>query len=209
MHSVLIIEDDPAYRSMIETILRMEGFETLSAPDARVALDLLRKNRVDLILCDIMLPGMDGHGLLENLQDRPLLAAIPFIFVTALAERSDVRRGMSAGADDYLLKPFTAEELLAAVTGRINRHEMIRLHCGESEHQAEQATLRARITARETEVLLLVGKGATSRIIAEKLGLSMKTVEVHRANLMKKLGAANAACLSRWALIAEKMPAEP
>jgi DNA-binding NarL/FixJ family response regulator len=205
MYSILIIDDDPSYLSMMELILRMEGFAVRVACNGQSALTMLRDKRPALILCDIMMPEMDGYGVLDILKGENTLADIPFIFVTALGQRMEIRKGMSAGADDYLPKPFSAEELLAAVAGRIRRHEMITLHHGKPVSQKEQTILRTKITVREKEVLLMVGQGATSREIAERLGIALKTVEVHRANLMQKLDAANAACLARWAVIAEQM----
>lgn len=203
MHSVLIVEDDQGLRSNIELILGLEGYRVRSAGDGVAALASVRAERPDLILCDIMMPEMDGHSLLEALKREPLCADIPFIFVTALGERADLRRGMAAGADDYLTKPFTAEELVAAVTGRLHRVETIRALSGGNSFRDEQIVLRETISAREREVLLLVGCGATSREIARQLGISLRTVEVHRSNLMKKLDASNAARLARWAVIAE------
>ena len=205
MYSILIIEDDLSYRSMMDVILQLEGFEVRTALDGKSGLAMLREKRSDLILCDIMMPDMDGHSVLEALKGEKAFADIPFIFVTAMGDRVDFRRGMSAGADDYLPKPFVADELLAAVTGRIRRYEMINLHHATSVFQKEHAILRTKITKREHEVLLLVGQGATSRGIAERLGVAQKTVEMHRANLMHKLDAANAAVLTRWAVIAEQM----
>ncbi|HXE96222.1 MAG TPA: response regulator transcription factor [Dongiaceae bacterium] len=201
MYSILIIEDDPAYCSMMELILQMEGFDVHTASDGQSGLALLRAKRPDLILCDIMMPEMDGHSVLEILKGDDRLVDIPFIFVTALVEREDVRGGMSAGADDYLPKPFSADELLAAVTGRIRRHEMIKLQQAKSAFHEEKTFLSHTITKREREVLLLVGHGATTKEIAERLGIAPKTVEVHRANLMRKLDATNAAGLARWAFI--------
>lgn len=203
MYSIVIIEDDPAYISTMETILIMEGFDVRSSPDGKSGLVQLREKRPDLILCDIMMPEMDGHSVLDALKGETTLADIPFIFVSALRDRSDVRRGMSEGADDYLPKPFTADELLAAVTGRIRRHEAIHLNHGTSGFLEEKAILSQKITRREREVLLMVGQGLTSREIAEQLGVALKTIEVHRASLMDKLGACNAAALARWAIIAE------
>jgi DNA-binding NarL/FixJ family response regulator len=205
MYSILIIDDDPSYRNMMETILLMEGFDVSVASNGPSALSMLGEKRPNLILCDIMMPVMDGYCVLDILNGENTLSDIPFVFVTALDGRMEVRRGMSAGADDYLSKPFSADELLAAVTGRIRRHEMITLHQGNSVFLMEQTILRTKITVREQEVLLMVGQGATSREIAERLGIAQKTVEVHRANLMRKLDAANAACLARWAVIAELM----
>jgi DNA-binding NarL/FixJ family response regulator len=205
MYSILIIEDDPSYCSMMELILRMEGFDVRTALDGQSGLALLREKRPDLILCDIMMPGMNGHSVLEALKNENALVDIPFIFVTALGEREQVREGMSAGADDYLPKPFSADELLAAVTGRIRRQEMIYLQHVKSAFHKEKAFLRHKITKREREVLLMVGEGATTKEIAERLGVSPKTIEVHRANLMSKLDATNAAGLARWAVIADLM----
>lgn len=205
MVSIQIIEDDPSYSAMMDTILQMEGFDVRIASDGQSGLAMLRENRPDLILCDIMLPDMDGHVVLETLKNERACADIPFIFVTALGGRADVRRGMSNGADDYLPKPFSAEELLAAITGRIHRHEFILQQRDTSAFRKEHIILRTKITKREREILLMVGQGTTSREIAERLNVALKTVEVHRANLMKKLNAANAAKLARWAVIAEQM----
>ena len=205
MYSILIIEDDPAYTSMMEVILQMEGFDVRTASDGSTGLGMLREKRPDVILCDIMLPDMNGHMILETLKGERAFADIPFIFVTAMGDRADVRLGMSAGADDYLSKPFSAFELLSAVTGRIRRHEVIHQTRRESDFKEEKAILRQKITRREREVLLMVGEGATSREIAKRLGVSLKTVEVHRSHLMKKLHAPNAASLARWAAIAEQM----
>ena len=208
MYSILIIEDDPASMRFAEVILQKEGFEVFTATSGKAGLAMLRKRRVDVILCDIMMPDMDGHMVLETLKLEPALAAIPFIFVTAMNDRADVRLGMSAGADDYLSKPFSAYELLAAVSGRIRRHEKIRQDYGKSAHQEMQAILRQRITRREREILRMVGQGNTSRKIAERLGICVKTVEAHRTNMMNKLDTVNAAALTRWAIVAEQMDDE-
>lgn len=204
MHSILIIEDEPSICKNMELILQMEGFEVCSAGDGASGLAMIRHKRPDLILCDIMMPEMDGHSLLEALRSDDAYAGIPFIFVTALGERVDVRRGMSAGADDYLTKPFSAEELVAAVTGRLHRLETIRMQSAKSVNEKD-ARLYRQVSVREREVLLLVGTGATSREIAERLGISLRTVEVHRSNLMRKLHVTNVAMLARWAVIAEQM----
>jgi FixJ family two-component response regulator len=116
---------------------------------------------------------------------------------------------MSAGADDYLTKPFSAEELTSAVTGRLQRIEVLRQHEEDATLQKEMGFLRQQVTARELEVLLQVGQGYTSKQIAGNLGIRQNTVEVHRANLMRKLDTPNAANLARWALIAEQMAAKP
>ena len=163
---ILLAEDDVTMVSLLKTLLKMEGFDVRIAPDGQSGLALAREKCPDLILCDIMMPGMDGHSVLESLKGDNTLDDIPFIFVTALVEREQVRSGMSAGADDYLPKPFSADELLAAVTGRIRRREMIKVHNGKSAIHKEQSFLIHKLTRREREVLLMVGQGGTSKGIA-------------------------------------------
>lgn len=205
MYSILIIEDDPSICSNMELILKMEGFDVRTASDGISGLARICEKRPDLILCDIMMPAMDGNILLETLKKMDVHADIPFIFVTALGDRADIRRGMSAGADDYLTKPFSADELIAAVTARLHRLETIRLQCTNATFREEHAVLLQSISEREREVLLLVGQGITSKAIADQLGISLRTVDVHRSNLMRKLDASNAAILARWAVIAEQL----
>lgn len=204
MSSILIIEDEPAICGMMKMILQMEGFEVRTACDGMSGIKSFREKRPDLILCDILMPEMDGHALFEALKSEHNCADIPFIFVTAMGERADVRRGMSSGADDYLTKPFSAEELLGAVTARLHHHEAIRQQ-GKSPFAEEHAILLQLTSVRERQVLQMVGHGMTSREIARRLGITIRTAEVHRLNLMRKLDATNAAHLARWAVIAEQM----
>lgn len=206
MHAILIIEDDPLFRSMMETILMMEGFDVHSAENGESGLALLIRQRPDLILCDIMLPDIDGHTVLEKVRNRPEHDEdIPFVFVSGLSCRDDIRRGMAEGADDYLSKPFTAGELVAAVNGRLNRHKKRHGQTSRALFRQEDRDLLQKTTPREREILQLVGKGLSSKIIADRLGISQKTVEVHRANLMKKLAVANAVGLARWAVMLQQL----
>ena len=204
-NSILIIEDDSQLGSNMALILRMEGFEVRVAADGFSGLTLIRKKRPDLILCDILMPGMDGYAFHEAVHSLPHLARIPFLFVSALNEPAQVRKGMLAGADDYLTKPFSAEDLLAAVSARLQRFATLRSTPKARGATTEQVARLRQITRREREILLLVARGGTSREIAEGLFISTKTIEVHRARLMKKLGAANAASLAFWAALAEQV----
>jgi DNA-binding NarL/FixJ family response regulator len=205
MYSILIIENDAPISKNMQLILEIEGFDVRIASDGQSGITMLREMRPDLILCDIMMPDMDGHSVLGTLKKEYELSDIPFIFVSAMGDRTEIRRGMSAGADDYLPKPFSKEELVSAVIGRMHRLETIRQRSLNSAFREEQTILRERITDREREVLKLVGHGVTSKEIATCLGISFRTVEAHRTNLMSKLDATNAAKLARWAVIAEHM----
>ncbi len=203
--TLLVIEDDPAYLDNIEVVLRMEGFRVLKALGATSALALLHNEIPDLILCDIMMPEMDGYTFFDMLKQDNALAVIPFIFITALGHRNEIRKGMAAGVDDYLTKPFSTEELVAAVYGRLERVNALKQKASQTSLKKDIDWLRNRITKRELEVLLLVGGGASSKLIAKQLGISIRTVENHRTHLMEKLDAPNAATLAHWALVARQL----
>ena len=118
---ILVIEDEPRMRANIATILRMEGFDTTEASHGREGVELASKRVPDLILCDISMPELDGHETLRALQQNPDTAKVPFIFLTARGEKHQIREGMNGGADDYLVKPFEATELLDSIHSRLKR----------------------------------------------------------------------------------------
>ena len=119
MTNLLVIDDDHAVRVDLVDLLETEGFEVLSAENGRQGVQIARRSLPDLIICDIMMPELDGYGVLAELRRDAAAATIPFIFLTALADRSDVRQGMNRGADDYLVKPFPRSELLTAIATRL------------------------------------------------------------------------------------------
>ncbi|RZL38938.1 MAG: response regulator [Pedobacter sp.] len=118
---VLIIEDNDDIREGTAEMLDLAGYETITANNGKIGVELALKNLPDIILCDIMMPELDGYGVLYLLHKNPKTAAIPFIFMTAKAERADMRKGMEMGADDYLTKPFDDVELYNAIESRLKR----------------------------------------------------------------------------------------
>lgn len=118
---ILVVEDQLAMQRNIRMGLEMEGYEVLTAPDGCDALAVLEAQPVDLILADIAMPRMNGYQLYQQLRSNPRWALIPFVFISARGMDSDVRFGKSMGADDYLVKPFQLEDLLAVVAGRLQR----------------------------------------------------------------------------------------
>ena len=122
---VLVVEDEPSIRNNIMLMLKVERYVASGAENGRVGLELARSDPPDLILCDVMMPEMDGFAVLEALRAEPRLADIPFIFLTGLDDRSSTRRGMNLGADDYLPKPFTRNELMEAVNSRLKKFETL------------------------------------------------------------------------------------
>ena len=119
MPTILVIEDEPQMRKNILTILDLEGFEALGAENGRIGLEMVQKHKPDLILCDVMMPELDGYGVLKALRADPATAETPFVFLTAKGERGDFRAGMNLGADDYLTKPVVLDDLLKAIQVRL------------------------------------------------------------------------------------------
>lgn len=127
MTKILLIEDNPEMRENIEEILELSNYNVISAENGKIGVELAKRQLPDLILCDVMMPELDGYGTLYMLSKDPKTAGIPFIFLTAKAEKTDVRKGMNLGADDYLTKPFEEMELLGAIDMRLQRNKAFKL----------------------------------------------------------------------------------
>ncbi|MEG4167961.1 MULTISPECIES: response regulator [unclassified Microcoleus] len=125
MAKILVIEDEEAIRENILELLEAENFEGIGAINGKVGIKLAIEQIPDLILCDMMMPEVDGHGVIKALRSEPLTATIPFIFLTAKADKVDVRTGMELGADDYITKPCTPQELLKAIAIRLEKQKTI------------------------------------------------------------------------------------
>jgi len=126
MKKILVVEDNSEVRENLAEILELSGYDVVTAEDGTIGVDLAVAHQPDLILCDVMMPKLDGFGVLNILSKRSETADIPFIFLTAKAEKSDFRRGMNLGADDYITKPFYKDELLAVVEMRLSKSDKIR-----------------------------------------------------------------------------------
>ena len=126
MKRILIIEDNDEVRENIEEILDLYGYETEGAENGKVGVQMALNHPPDLILCDIMMPELDGFGVLNILSKKPATADVPFVFLTAKSEKDDVRRGMNLGADDYLTKPFYKDELLQVIETRLKKNDRLK-----------------------------------------------------------------------------------
>jgi signal transduction histidine kinase len=153
MTKILVIEDEAPLRETILDIFEFSAFQAVGAASGHEGLEIIRQQHPDLILCDMMIPDMDGHQILEQVRADPKTATTPFIFVSALSDRRTVRHGMELGADDYLTKPFTTDELLTAVHARLKRHNDI---IEETEHQLEDVKQQlARMVTHELRTPLI------------------------------------------------------
>lgn len=126
MKKVLVIEDNLEVRENLAEILELSGYEVFTAENGKVGVQQARTAQPDIILCDVMMPELDGFGVLRILDQNPQTADIPFVFLTAKAEKDDFRKGMNLGADDYITKPFDDVELLDALEMRLKKSERIK-----------------------------------------------------------------------------------
>jgi Response regulators consisting of a CheY-like receiver domain and a winged-helix DNA-binding domain len=164
MKSILVIEDNFDVRENIIEILELADYNVITADDGRRGVELAQQEKPDLIICDIMMPELDGYGVLHLLSKSPKTSSIPFVFLTAKTERNDIRKGMSLGADDYLTKPFDDVELLDAVEIRLRRHELIKTNSLNDLNSINQLIL----DAKETEGLETLISGQRKTTIFKK-----------------------------------------
>lgn len=125
MPKILLIEDEPLIRDSLEDVLNLEGYSLTTAQNGRAGMAVVEETLPDLIICDINMPEMDGYSVLESVRANPRTREVPFVFLTARSGRADQRQGMEMGADDFLTKPFTVDELLRTVRARLARQEMV------------------------------------------------------------------------------------
>lgn len=198
---ILVIEDEKALRENISEIIVHYGFRVISTSTGEEGIRMALEYIPDIIICDIMLPEIDGFEVFARVKQIPQLPSTAFIFLTAKSTRSDTRIGMNMGADDYLTKPFTKEELINSIRARLEKLSK------KSKHQLEkdeliEATLEklTSLTKAERKVLNAISEGYTTPQVAQKLFVSKKTIENHRVNISRKLNLSGPNSLISFAL---------
>ena len=198
---ILLVDDDRLLLAAFSRLLTLKRphWEIATANDGAEAMHILKGTPVGILVTDIQMPGIGGMALLGLVREDPALASLPLILMTAHSDTATMRRGMSSGADDFLTKPFTPDELVQAIEGRLRR---LALGAAEATREAPALAkeLKEKLTERELEVLIQIGRGLVTKDIAERLDLSPRTVSVHRANIMRKLDLHNAAALAALAI---------
>ncbi|OQW39266.1 MAG: DNA-binding response regulator [Proteobacteria bacterium SG_bin4] len=198
---ILVIEDEQALRENIVDIILHYGFRVISALSGEDGINLALQQAPDIIICDIMLPGMDGFDVFGQIKQLPQLQPPAFIFLTAKSTRSDTRTGMDMGADDYLTKPFTKEELINSINARLEKIIQVRKQQPEKDELIEAALTRLNsLTKAERRILDKIAEGLTTPQIANKLFVSKKTIENHRVNISRKLDLSGPNSLINFAL---------
>ncbi len=188
MKKILVIEDEPEMRRNITTLLRYYDYEPIAAENGRQGIEAARREKPDLILCDVMMPELDGHSVLQALQTETSLARIPFIFLTAKGEKDDLRSGMNLGADDYLTKPVANADLVRAIEARLRRSEQQAKREFKPDFSSAEPLLKLGLTPRAAEALLWLAQGKTNSDIATILGITESTVKKHVQEMFNKLG---------------------
>lgn len=196
MKKILVIEDEAETLKNLVLMLEMEGYQPLSAPNGRAGVETARRELPDVILCDVSMPELDGYGVLEALRNDSATVSIPFIFLTAKGDKKDLRTGMNLGADDYLTKPASAEDVLSAIESRLQRkaaNERATLEQADltPDFSSSKPLEALGLTPREAEVLLWVAQGKSNADIAGILGCAENTVKVHLARVFEKVGVEN------------------
>ncbi len=195
---MLIIEDETILRENIVDFLELKNFKTYQAKNGLDALEILHKDVPDIIISDIAMPVFNGIQLLKIIRKNDKYNHIPFIFLTAKAEKDDLRDGMLNGADDYIIKPFTFDVLYNSINTRINRLKQLQEFKQNdfslsksvtlySEKEQTALSLLPTLSRSENTILKKIGQGMTSLEIANELNISGRTVDNHRYNICKKL----------------------
>ena len=202
---LLLIDDDPNLILLVQDYLEFQGYQVAIADNGKEALEQLEEEIPDLIICDIMMPEMDGYELVEKIREDRRISWIPVIFLSAKGQATDRVKGLNTGADVYLIKPFEPEELVAQVESSLrqanrflerNQSNSALGEEGEKIEVPEGVTL----TRTETKVVQFVAQGLANREISEKLNVSQRTVESHVSNMLNKTRLHNRTELARWAI---------
>ncbi|MBD1825353.1 response regulator transcription factor [Cyanobacteria bacterium FACHB-63] len=200
---LLLIDDDPNLILLVKDYLEFRGYEVVTAENGREALEVLEQDIPDMIICDVMMPEMDGYQLVSNIRQDPKTSWIPVLFLSAKGQSQDRVKGLNIGADVYMVKPFEPEELVAQVESSLKQASRLIQHKdakgGETAPKI-QVPFDVELTPTELRVVQFVARGMANREIAEELNVSQRTIESHVSNMLGKTGLHNRTELARWAI---------
>jgi DNA-binding NarL/FixJ family response regulator len=197
---LLVVDDDPNLVLLVKDYLEFRGYEVVAASNGLEALEVMRRLTPDLIICDVMMPEMDGYTFVQTLRSDRATDWIPVIFLSARGQTADRVRGLNTGADAYLVKPFEPEELVAQVEATLKHTERLLQMQGAPVQPVIQLDREVELTPTETKVLQYVARGMSNREVAEVMGVSQRTIESHVSNMLAKTGLHNRTELARWAI---------
>lgn len=200
---LLLIDDDPNLILLVKDYLEFRGYEVVTAENGREALEVLEQELPDMIICDVMMPEMDGYSFVRHLREDARTNWIPVLFLSAKGQTQDKVKGLTTGADVYMVKPFEPEELVAQVESSLKQATRIADRQGArgSDNAPKiQVPFDVELTPTELKVVQFVARGMANREIAEELNVSQRTIESHVSNMLGKTGLHNRTELARWAI---------
>jgi len=199
---LLLIDDDPNLILLVKDYLEFRGYEVMTAENGREALEVLERDIPDMIICDVMMPEMDGYSLVNHVREDPRTSWIPVLFLSAKGQSQDRVKGLNTGADVYMVKPFEPEELVAQVEAALKQAARIaeRPSNGMENGPKSQVPFDVELTPTELRVVQFVARGMANREIADELNVSQRTIESHVSNMLGKTGLHNRTELARWAI---------
>jgi DNA-binding NarL/FixJ family response regulator len=199
---LLLIDDDPNLILLVKDYLEFRGYNVDTAENGREALEILDNLVPDMIICDVMMPEMDGYTLVKHIRQEPVTNRIPVLFLSAKGQSQDRVKGLNEGADVYMSKPFEPEELVAQVESSLK--QIKRWESGRPKGLDGAPTIvvphNVELTPTETKVVQLVAKGMANREIAHQLNVSQRTIESHVSNMLNKTSLNNRTELARWSI---------
>jgi DNA-binding NarL/FixJ family response regulator len=199
---LLLIDDDPNLILLVKDYLEFRGYEVITADNGREALEVLDGDIPDMIICDVMMPEMDGYTLVQRVRADPRTSWIPVLFLSAKGQSQDRVKGLNTGADVYMVKPFEPEELVAQVESSLKQAARMSERPGRGGDTTPkiQVPFDVELTPTELKVVTFVARGMANREIAEELNVSQRTIESHVSNMLGKTGLHNRTELARWAI---------
>ncbi|MEM9008435.1 MAG: response regulator transcription factor [Cyanobacteria bacterium P01_F01_bin.86] len=199
--TLLLIDDDPNLILLVKDYLEFRGYQVITAENGREALDVLSSSTPDMIICDVMMPEMDGYAFVEHVRGNPDTDWIPVLFLSAKGQSQDRVKGLNTGADVYMVKPFEPEELVAQVESSLKQASRLRRNTAVgSPVPTISVPFDVELTPTELKVVQFVARGMANREIAEELQVSQRTIESHVSNMLGKTGLHNRTELARWAI---------
>lgn len=199
---LMLVDDDPNLILLVKDYLEFRGYQVITAGNGREALDLLEEQIPDLIICDVMMPEMDGYSLVQHIRENSTTEWVPVLFLSAKGQSQDRVKGLNTGADVYIVKPFEPEELVAQVESSLKQASRLIKHQNSSFRNRPTIGVRqdVELTPTELKVVQLVAKGMANRDIAQIMEVSQRTIESHVSNMLGKTGLHNRTELTRWAI---------
>jgi DNA-binding NarL/FixJ family response regulator len=202
--TLLLIDDDPNLVLLVKDYLELRGYLVITAKNGRDALKVLEKELPRLIICDVMMPEMDGYTFVKKVRDNPQTSWLPILFLSAKGQIQDRVAGLSNGADVYMVKPFEPDELVAQIDASLKQAARMRQMQGASTDLGTTVSVNVpfdvELTPTEQRVIQLVAKGMANKEIADGLSVSQRTIESHVSNMLGKTGLHNRTELARWAI---------